>query len=51
MSAPRSPDLDRLAEALAALLAAWWTRQAGTVNRQTSPMGTESHTDPPGRTA
>ena len=51
MSAPRTPDLDRLAEALAALLAAWWARQAATGDGRADPAAPEGTGDPSGRTA
>ena len=49
MSAPRGPNFVDLARALAALLAAWWARRAGTVDGQIGPDAADGGSDPPGR--
>ena len=51
MSAPRNPDVDRLARALAALLAAWWMRQAATGDGQADPAASEGNGEPSGTAA
>ena len=47
MSAPSRTEVDRLAQALAALLAAWWARHAAAASRREDPI--EVGTEPPER--